>query len=171
MEKYADIITQFLKQLNIGKVIYFGHSFGGSLGMYLALHYPTLLEKLILCDSSYKRSVTKPALIVRLLRHIPIPVKKILYRIFLRNSDLYRYTPLEPNFRKIVVHDLSSYPDKIKVPTLILWGEEDRTTPLTWASELNKKIKNSKLVTFPKIRHNLPLEYPDLVYKEIVKFL
>lgn len=45
----------------------------------------------------------------------------------------------------------------VKVPTLILWGEEDRLIPLAAGQWLGKTIPNNTLVTYPKVGH-LPHE-------------
>ncbi|OYV00655.1 MAG: alpha/beta hydrolase, partial [Burkholderiales bacterium PBB5] len=45
----------------------------------------------------------------------------------------------------------------VKVPTLILWGEEDRLIPLAAGQWLGKTMPNNTLVTYPKVGH-LPHE-------------
>lgn len=46
---------------------------------------------------------------------------------------------------------------KVKVPTLILWGEEDRLIPVEAGRWLAKTLPDNRLVTFPKVGH-LPHE-------------
>jgi pimeloyl-ACP methyl ester carboxylesterase len=70
-----------------------------------------------------------------------------------------------------VTQDLTPFISNIKVPTLILWGQLDTTTPIHWAHELNEKIKKSKLKVFPNATHNLPLKNPEDVYEEIENFI
>lgn len=170
VNKYAQSVIRLITKLKLNDVIYFGHSFGGSLGIYIAANYPGLIKKLILCDSSFKREV-KTSPIARFFRKLPSKLKLFFYRVFFPNSDLYKFPHLETNFRKIIVNDLSGYLSKINIPTLILWGEGDRQTPVDAAYELKNKIKNSILKTFPGIGHNLPLMNPELVYKELIKFI
>jgi pimeloyl-ACP methyl ester carboxylesterase len=45
----------------------------------------------------------------------------------------------------------------IKVPTLILWGDEDKLIPVDAAMWFNTNIPDSKLIIYPKIGH-LPME-------------
>lgn len=60
---------------------------------------------------------------------------------------------------------------KIKIPTLIIWGEEDKILPVKDGQKLNKDIPNSKLIIFPKCGH-IPLdEKPKKTAQEISKFL
>nr|XP_050847965.1 protein ABHD11 isoform X3 [Vespula vulgaris] len=52
----AQDIVQLLSDLEIKKAIVIGHSMGGSAMMYLALHYPQLIEKLVVVDMSPARA-------------------------------------------------------------------------------------------------------------------
>ena len=178
--EYSKFIIDFLSSINLSSIIYFGHSFSGSLGIYLASHYPSKIKKLILCDSSFKRSGKTSTVTKRLknfIEKIPLSqnlillLRKIYYRIFFPNSDLLKYPSLEKNFRKIINEDLTQYLKNINCPVLVLWGEEDRETPKTLAFELKEKIKDARLKIFPNISHNLPITNPEKVYSEIKKFL
>jgi len=176
--EYSEIIRELVKRLGIEKVNYFGHSFGGSLGIFLATKYPKLINHLVLCDSSYKRTLKRTNTPIGIIfNNLPLPkkvkqiIKKIIYRIFFPNSDLPNFPDLEPNYKKIMTQDLTSELEKIKQPTMILWGEEDMQTPIALAQELKEKISNSKLKIFPNIGHNLPLKYSQLVFDEVNKFL
>lgn len=48
----AGDIVQLLKDLQYEKAIFVGHSMGGSTMMYVALHYPEIVEKLVVVDMS-----------------------------------------------------------------------------------------------------------------------
>lgn len=181
VEEYAQLIVHFLQKLKIQSVDYVGHSFGGSLGIYISSHKPELIRNLVLCNSAYKREQKtshKASQLKRYgLKYIPFfnyiqkPFKHIVYRIFFPNSDLVKFPHLESNFRRIVTQDLTRLVDKVEQRTLIMWGSEDSYTPVRYAHELHKLIKGSKIKIFPNIRHNLPLLYPDLVWKEMQEFL
>jgi pimeloyl-ACP methyl ester carboxylesterase len=154
--------------MKLKKVILFGHSFGGSLGIFLAAKYPNLINKLILCAPSYKREVKKSK---KLLIRLPQPLRIIFYRIFFPQSDLWRFPRLESSFHKIVNEDLTPYLPEIKAKTLIIWGALDKQTPIKDSYKLKEKIKNSQLSIFPDDGHSLPLKKPALVFDTIKKFL
>lgn len=172
VNEYADILVRLLKGLNVKKVDYFGHSFGGSLGIYLAARTNSV-SKLILCATSYKRGAKKSKFAMMLKQFLPQnkPLRMLFYRIFFRNSDLAKYPHLEANFKNVVSQDLSDLPLSIHTPTLIIWGENDTTTPLTWAHELHEKIQDSTLSIIPHAKHGLPLRNPEIVAKEILSFI
>lgn len=181
VEGYAEIIHKFCKELKLVKPHYVGHSFGGELGIYLAAHYPDLIDKLIISNSSFKREL-KVSKLARLFKTFPRNkfiilktlephIKKLYYKLFHKESDLMKYPHLEANFRKIITQDLTQETKQITADTLLLWGEDDTMTPVIWGYELKKTIPGSILKIFPKVRHNLPILYPNEVWTEIETFL
>ncbi len=59
----------------------------------------------------------------------------------------------------------------IAIPTLILAGEQDRLTPLSFAQSLQRTLPNSRLVIIREGGHLLPLEHPHQVNTYIAEFL
>jgi pimeloyl-ACP methyl ester carboxylesterase len=60
---------------------------------------------------------------------------------------------------------------EIRVPTLILWGEEDHVTPLYNAETFDAMIPDSRVVVFEGVGH-LPMEEaPERTAAEIDAFL
>ncbi|MCD4718684.1 MAG: alpha/beta hydrolase [Desulfobacula sp.] len=60
---------------------------------------------------------------------------------------------------------------KIKSPTLILWGKNDFFFPFKIARQLHKNIKNSTLVCVDKAGHFLQEEQPEFIVGQIISFL
>lgn len=170
VKEYSDTIVQLVTKLQLKRLIYFGHSFGGTIGINIAANHAGIFQKLILCAPSYKRE-QNPSGLAKLFNWLPSFLKKPIYQVFFPASDLYKFPHLENNFRKIVKEDLTSILGKIKIPTLILWGHSDVQISSSNAQELSKKIKDSKLKLFPDFGHSLPLVEPKLVFDEIKKFL
>jgi pimeloyl-ACP methyl ester carboxylesterase len=60
---------------------------------------------------------------------------------------------------------------RLKCPTLLMWGEDDRLVPIangrTWA----ESVAQSRLVQFAGAGHSLHIEEPDGVLAELVPFL
>jgi pimeloyl-ACP methyl ester carboxylesterase len=56
-------------------------------------------------------------------------------------------------------------------PTLILWGEDDRHTPLGYARALEKQMPGSQLVTIPGAGHMPQFEKPDAFVKAVRDFV
>lgn len=59
---------------------------------------------------------------------------------------------------------------RIKVPTLILWGESDKLAPTVYASEFNSRIPGSRLEMIPNASHMVLVEQPGACAKAIIDF-
>jgi len=59
---------------------------------------------------------------------------------------------------------------RIKTPTLLLWGEQDKLAPAIYAQDFQEKIPGSQLVTIPNASHMVMIEQQNRVATEIVKF-
>ncbi len=173
VEEYVQVLSGLMDELKIKKTSYFGHSFGGSLGIVLATRRPKLIQHLFLCNSALKRP-NKTVQIPLFLKGVLFRQKHLriwLYRIFFPNSDIAKQPHLETNFKKIMQQDVSEYAPQISVPTHIIWGAGDTVTPVAWANELHQTIKQSTLAIIPNARHGLPLRDPESVAHEMQKYL
>ena len=67
------------------------------------------------------------------------------------------YKALSPEmkmlFKNIVNTHLDEYAKLLKVPTLIVWGKNDKETPLYMAKRFNRLIKKSKLIILNDCGH------------------
>lgn len=73
---------------------------------------------------------------------------------------------------KGVMHRETSVPllPSIKIPVLIINGEEDMPRPPAWSDEMKRELPNSKLVRLRKIGHSPTLEAPEIVLPAIIDF-
>jgi pimeloyl-ACP methyl ester carboxylesterase len=60
---------------------------------------------------------------------------------------------------------------KIKIPTLIIWGDQDKSYNFDQVESLVKNIPNSKFRVIQGCSHNAHLEMPDIFNKYIIEFL
>jgi pimeloyl-ACP methyl ester carboxylesterase len=60
---------------------------------------------------------------------------------------------------------------KIKVPTLILWGEKDAIIPLSLGEQLKSKVEGSRMVVLAGARHPCYLDRPDEFHQALLEFL
>lgn len=72
---------------------------------------------------------------------------------------------------KFVTQFPDSQPENIKVPTLIVAGEDDLIKDPDWGERLQTQISGSQLHTFTKSRHMSHIEYPSEFNKLVVSFL
>jgi pimeloyl-ACP methyl ester carboxylesterase len=67
--------------------------------------------------------------------------------------------------------DNAGHLPRVKVPTLIVAGERDEFTPMRLSVAMHGAIHGSTLVVLPDGTHMGPLEYPERVEEEVLRFL
>jgi pimeloyl-ACP methyl ester carboxylesterase len=180
---YANFIADFIKEIEVKDFTIIGHSFGGSIASKL-LGEKHIGKKVIFCDAaiireerlSFRQKISKNA--SRLGKKI-ISKDSFAYKFFEKLTylvsgtyDYYSANPLMKEvFKKVVSEDLTYLLEKINVPCLIIWGENDKVTPTEDAYLINKKIKNSKLKIIKDAGHNPHNTHSEEVAKAIVDFL
>jgi len=78
---------------------------------------------------------------------------------------------MKETFKNVIAEDLTPFLSQIKTPTLIIWGEKDKITPLSDGYKMNQEIKSSILKIIPKGIHNLPFQFPQEIVENILKFI
>ena len=143
---YATMVVSLCEHLKIHKVNLIGHSFGGRVAILFSAFCRSRVKKLVLVDSAG----VKPR---RKLSYYWKVWKFKMRKKFHMDVSQYGscdYLALDNDMRKvfnnIVKTTLDDFLPNIEAPTLIIFGEKDKTTPKYMAKRLNKKIKNSKLV-------------------------
>ena len=173
-------VADAIKQFN-NKVILIGHSNGGRIALNFAIKHPEKLEKLILIDSAgiyrnnlvirFKRMLIKSISKVGKKFSSSQKLKNILYKI-VGESDYKNANPImKQTMLNLINSDKSLSLNKVTVPTLIIWGENDQTTPLSDGKLMNKLIKNSKLNIVDNAKHSPMFTHTSDVAEIIIKNL
>lgn len=162
--------------------ILFGYSFGGRIGLKMAseMNTQSRLNSLVLCAAAgISRTNLGKRLLFKLIAKIFKPFKKIIPSTFpvfrkivyrLAGASDYKQISSETKketFKRIIEEDLKEQVSQISIPTLILWGEQDRITPVADAFFLQKHITESTLRIFPNENHRLPYNQPRKIALEI----
>ena len=67
--------------------------------------------------------------------------------------------------------DLTGSLKKIKAPTLVIAGENDKMTPLDLNRQLENGIRQANMAVVPEAGHMVMLEQPEMVAREAQSFL
>ncbi len=161
LEEYAIMLHALLEKLKIKKIILIGHSFGGKIALFYAAKYP--VEKLILLASPYKVAMPNPSLKVKLLKKAAkLPLLKNIAEKMKKNIGSEDYKNATPKMRAILVKHINTDAtlecQKIKCPTILIWGTKDTAVPLKDAYELEKLIDNAAVIEYPNCTHYAYLE-------------
>lgn len=159
---FSDKVKNFLEKKKLKKTVLAGHSFGGRVAIKLTVSNPELVSKLILINSA---GIERKNLFIKALKKIKI--KSELFKSIFGSKD---YLEAKGNLREtlinIVEENLEPELEKIKTPTLIIWGREDHTTPLWQGKLMHQLIKNSQLKIIDG-DHGIPYRKPEEVAKII----
>ncbi|MEX2514595.1 MAG: alpha/beta hydrolase [Candidatus Paceibacterota bacterium] len=147
----ADVVTEAVEKCELSKVILVGHSFGGQVVTALAARKPQWLEGLVLVGAASLRE-TDPPLLSRLggklapVFRLPIlrKLRPALYRLI--GADLPPENPVMcETMRSILRDDQRAKLSEIAVPTQVIWGSRDRSTPLAEGEEIARRLPHSVL--------------------------
>lgn len=212
-DQLADNTARLLDSIGIGKVAVVGHSMGGMLAIRFARKYSERVTHLILENplglEDYREHVP-PQSIEELFEHelaltSPDKIRQVYQQLFASWKPEYehfvevrtrvtlsgeypRWAMAAALARKMIFEQpVQQEFGLLRVPTLLIIGQEDRTAigvenadpivrrKLGRYSELGKaavmQIRESKLVEFPNVAHVPHLEAPDLFQKYVREFL
>lgn len=164
---YAEFIKKFMDEINIQDIILFGHSHGGRVSIILSAKYDNLVKKLILIDSA---GLIPKRKLQYYLKVYSFKFFKILYTSFVKgdskNKKLERFYKkfgsedyklsegvMRQTMVKVINDNLEDLLSEIKVPTLLIWGENDEDTPLYMGKLMEQKIKDSGLIVLKDAGH------------------
>jgi len=172
LDDYAQFVTRFIKKNNLGSVIVGGHSFGGRVAIKLTLNYPELVKKLILVDSAgIERKSLKTKILQIFAAITPTRIKELARPLVGSKDYLASVGLVRETMKNIVAENLEPDLSKIAVPTLIVWGDRDHTTPLWQGNLMHKLINRSQMVIIPGGDHGVPYRRGQEAATAINKFL
>jgi pimeloyl-ACP methyl ester carboxylesterase len=176
---YAFFARKFLNKLNVKPDVIIAHSFGGRIAIKAVSSGILNPGKLVLIASAgMARKSVKARIagsIAKIFRIFTALPPGSFLREYLRQTiaskDYANAGPMRGTFIKVVNERLENDAKKITTPTLLIWGEKDKETPLSEATELQKSIRGSRLEIIPGAEHFVFQEMPDVVSRKIKKFL
>lgn len=183
LDEYVRFTARFLEKIDAGKVYAFlGHSNGGAIAVRGLGSGKLEADKLVLIACAGIRGVYKGR--VKALRYLakagkalaapfPKPVKKKLRSAVYGavGSDMLVAEHLQETFKKVVTDDVRDDAARLVQPTLLLYGEQDESTPLWYGETYHELIPTSTLQILPGAGHFVHLDRPQEVQHAIQEFL
>jgi pimeloyl-ACP methyl ester carboxylesterase len=192
----ARMISRFMNRLGIGRATIVGSSYGGAVAATLALDYPERVEKLILVDTVCNDELKNhPILRLAAIPGVGELITPFLVdsRAFLRFrmhgtlaranhhliteeriNSVHRPLKAADAHRSLLATSRNWHAKRIErdaylinQPTLIVWGEEDKVTPISDGYKLHDSILNSRLVVLRNCGH-VPHEEKSEIFTELV---
>ncbi len=176
--------------------VWVGVSMGGFVGMRLAARNPDLVKGVVLAETGATKEKPLKKLVWSLMTvvfrvvgpsAISGGVKRVLFsshsmdKPFVKEYERkWSEWARDRRKRDALVHtawaifnrpDFTRELENIKVPTLIVVGEEDRARPYEEALQMHRAIEGSRLVVIPKAGHSSPIENPEEFNRHLREFL
>ncbi|MFA7169912.1 MAG: alpha/beta hydrolase [Candidatus Paceibacterota bacterium] len=188
VNRYICFVLEFLKALEIDEFILLGHSFGGGLSTKITAEHPRIVQKLILCNAAVVRAKERLNIrqkVAKTSAHIMKPflsnhfykekiqpkLRPVIYKIAGNYDYFSANETMKETFKKVFAEDLRAYAGYIKKPTLIIWGEKDKITPLEDAYTIKNIIDGSELDIIENVGHAPHLKKPEEISDLIIQFL
>ena len=191
----VNTLTQFVDKLGVSELSVIGHSMGGKIAWTFAAAHPDRVKALVLMapdgfpqpEAIGTKPYAMPAIMGLMKYCLPsYAVRKSIEPAFADASALddkmvSRYHDMlrAPGVRAAILErgNQTIYTDpvprlkKIKAPTLLLWGEEDKMIPSSNATSYAGVLAQSQTVFIPKLGHLLHEEQADIGLAQLVDFL
>lgn len=194
---FADLVADVVAlwdSLGIGRSHFVGLSLGGMIGQHLALDHPQRLDRLVLCSttSSYGSNRDSVARLweqriaqvndkgmdsvveATLCRWFTEPYRCEEPDVMARIASAIRATPVAgyaASGRLVSAMDTTARLGEIRLPTLVIGGEEDGGTTPAMMTALAGGISGARLEILPQASHLVNVEQAQLFNALLMAFL
>lgn len=179
-----EYVWDFAVHFGIDKPHIIGNSLGGHIALLYVLDHMDNVETMTLTGSSglyesafgksFPRRGDKDFIRKKISLTFydnEIATEDMVDEIYDITSDTGKCLKMVKTAKSAIRHNVGDQLGKIKVPTLLVWGQQDTITPPFVAEEFKKKIPNSRLEFIDKCGHAPMLETPMEFNKVLENFL
>ena len=192
MREFGGCLAGFVNALGLWRPHVLGHSWGSALALELSRQHPAVPKSLLLVGGYAGWAGSLPAEEVAKRLRFALDAAERLPGAFDPTSMPGLFSDAMPADRadelatimseirpvgtRVMAHALAEADQrdvlpKIRIPTLLLYGDADQRSPLTVANELHDQIDSSTLVVMPGLGHESFLESAEMFDTEVRAFL
>ena len=196
---FADVVEAVMESLGLSRADVLGHSMGGGVAVALAARHPERVQRLIACAAAvYRLDIADPLARLALLPVVGQHLARVglTRRAFARacraesvrdgrclDDDWidYFWARLRRAGGREAAHtclvaltsaaDNNGDPGRVRAPTLLVWGDEDRLVPMAHGKRLARAIAGARLEVVPASGHMPFIERPDEFLRVVEPFL
>jgi pimeloyl-ACP methyl ester carboxylesterase len=177
----AKHVQQFIDHKGYDQIHLLGNSLGGHVGLVYILSHPEKIKTLTLTGSSglfenamgdsypkrgdYEYIKAKTA---ETFYDPAVATKELVDEVFEITNSRIKVIKIIALAKSAIRNNLGEELGQIKVPTLLIWGKNDKVTPPFVAEDFHKLIPNSELAFIDQCGHAPMMEVP-LAFNQILE--
>ena len=193
----AEFLVAFLKAANVPKASLVGNSMGAGVALYTAVHFPEVVDKIVLADGGGFRSgelvpplppqaAQQAAHRRQIQNSVTRDETREFFRILFFNKDLVTDRMVDDQLAMrlrsaFTIARMQEAGDRgtlneeqvrsVKAPTLIVWGKYDELANSAGADRLERTIPGSRKVIIDNCGHMPQIEQADEFNRIVREFL
>ncbi|HVQ74517.1 MAG TPA: 3-oxoadipate enol-lactonase [Candidatus Binatia bacterium] len=191
LDQLAEDLRGLLGALKIDRTHFVGLSMGGMIGQTFALKHPGVFESLVLCDTTSRypaqaaplweeriKTVAakgmEPMVAPTLERWFTAPFRARKPDMMERVGGMIRNTPVAGYIgccQAIPKIDVTARLGEVRIPALVIVGEEDPGTPVEMARAIHAALPSAELAILRSASHLSNLEQPEEFTRVLGGFL
>ncbi len=196
IERQAAMVDAWMAELGVARAAVVGHDIGGGVALRLATLFPDRVERLCVMNTVCYDSW--PVELMLQLGHpaanrklsagrVQLMLRTALRQGFASSPDKHTLegllAPYHTEIGKLslirnaaalntnLTTDIVERMPRIRVPVMVLWGEEDKFQPVEYGERLVSDIPGAELARIKDARHFVMLDQPAAVEEAVGRFL
>ncbi len=168
-DEIAALLARWIESSFDGPVHLAGNSMGGHIAIHVAAKRPDLIRSLILIDATGIPFAFDPR---THFEYGALPHRGVaFFRVLLRDAFRAGPTTLAVAFARLLRDDARPLLRTLRMPVLLLWGENDPLVPVPYAEQMRELIPQARLVVLHHAGHVPMWENPTAFNGALLAFV
>jgi 2-hydroxy-6-oxonona-2,4-dienedioate hydrolase len=184
IHQLTDHVKRFFDSVGLERATIGGNSLGGQVAIDFCLRYPERVERLIITGSAglFERSLSGGSIPKVTREFVREKACEVFYdpRFVTEGliDDVLEML-MDRTYVRFLIrvakatrdYNVKGELERLKLPTLIVWGQNDKITPPLVAQEFKEHLERAQLVFLDRCGHSPPMEQPEEFSRILRDFL
>jgi pimeloyl-ACP methyl ester carboxylesterase len=193
---FAEFVARFMREIGVPKAALVGQSMGAGVALQMAVKYPQMVERMVLVNGGsfispndrpppaatpdwHARQIANAGTLAEsreylekmYYNHSLISDELVEHNLILRLRSAYTAESVQTASARGLGQLTEEEVRGIKLPTLLVWGANDKLSPPANADKLHAAIVGSRKLLIDKAGHYPFIEHPDQFNAAVREFL